>query len=315
MKIVILTGKTKALYFILLLGMLIAIPMGVIVLKNPAIPEMYRAGILGFITLWAGLMSFVIYRSRKGFEKVKKIKEIISINENEVSFLKPLKVGIGYFDAYGYWSSSGKSRHYHAFKSFIMEREDTLNSLKLETKYFLLAIAQDGEGEVYLPGIRILDEEYKDVIILYANPSYEVSFPLESFAVSANEDFAEARVEARDYGFKVLISATLSKARRVKVELISKRRRAVKEILGETKDVGAFEKNFMNETLIIVGHHDLVTPLEILKAGKFGRIITGHGKFFLRVALDIPFKPDMKEEIEFEVFPEKEEKEVTSWGL
>ncbi|USG99169.1 hypothetical protein K1720_06360 [Thermococcus argininiproducens] len=253
MRIIILMGKTKTLYFVLLSGILIATPIGIIVLKNPAIPRMYRAGTLGFIALWAGLMSFVIYRSRKSFEKVEKIKEIISISKNEISFLKPLKVEIGYFDAYGYWSSSGKSRNYHAFKSFITEREDTLNSLKLENKSFLLAIAQDGEGEVYLPGIRILNDEYKDVVILYANPSYEVRFPFESFSVSAKEDFAEARIEAKDYGFKVFISATLSKARRVKVELVSKRRRAVKEILGETKDVGTFKKNFMNETLIIVG--------------------------------------------------------------
>ena len=311
MRIIILTGKTKGLYLVLLLGMLIIVPIGAIVLKNPTIPIMYRVGVLGFITLWVGLMSFVIYRSRKSFEKVRNIKEIISISENEISFLKPLRAEVGYFDAYAYWSSSGKGSHYHVFKSFLKESEEAVTSFKLETKPFLLSIAQDGTGDIYLPGVRILNDEYKDVVILYAKPSYEVRFPLESFVVSANGDFAEARIEEIENGFRISVSANVSKARRAKVELVSRRKRVVKEVIGDTKNVGVFEKEFLNEPLIILGHYDQVSPLKILKGGKFGRIIAGHGKFILRLALDIPFRPDIKEEIEFEVTPKEE---ATSWG-
>ncbi|KPU62983.1 hypothetical protein EP1X_06395 [Thermococcus sp. EP1] len=315
MRIIILMGKTKVLYFVLLFGILITVPIGVIVLKNPTIPIMYRAGVLGFIALWVGLMSFVIYRSRKSFEKVKNIKEIISISENEISFLKPLRAEVGYFDAYAYWSSSGKSRHYHVFKSFLKESEEALSSFKFETKPFLLSIAQDGEGDVHLPGIRILDKEYKDIIILHAKPNYKILLPQESFSVSTEKDFAEAKVETTQNGIKIIIQANLNRARRAKIELISKHNRIVKEPIGETKDFGIFEYAFPAEPIVIIGHYENTTPLEILRAGKFGRIIAGHGKFFLRLALDIPFKPDVKEEVEFEVFPEKEEKEITSWGL
>jgi len=310
-RLLILKGNTRIFWLMLIIGLTISIPTLVaILIINP--PLRIRVGVSAFIGLWFGLTLLAFYRTKRSLKKVEELERLISVIGDEIRFSTPVQAEVGYFHASGYWSSSGKSRSYHVFRSFVKESETTLSSLKFENKPFLLAIAQDGEGEVRLPGIRILNETLQGALILYAKPFYKFSFPVESFSVSHEEDFAEARIEEIENGFRVSVSANLSKAKRAKVELISRGKRTVKELIGDTKNIGIFEKEFLNEPLVIVGHYDQISPLEILKAGKFGRIISGHGKFILRLALDIPFKPDIKEEIEFEVILKEE---TTSWGL
>ncbi|EHR78842.1 hypothetical protein OCC_00302 [Thermococcus litoralis DSM 5473] len=311
MKQIVLKRSVRSILFLMVFGLVIGAPMLVIVLAHD-IPLKIKAGVTAFIGLWFGLTLFAFYRTKRSLKKVEELERLISVSGYELRFSTPVQAEVGYFHASGYWSSSGKSRSYHVFRNFLKESETTLSSLKFENKPFLLAIAQDGEGEVRLPGIRILNETLQGALILYAKPSYKFSFPVESFSVSYEGDFAEARIEETENGFRVSVSANLSKAKRAKVELISRGERAVKELIGDTKNIGVFEKEFLNEPLVIVGHYDQISPLEILKAGKFGRIISGHGKFILRLALDIPFRPDIKEEIEFEVIPKEE---TTSWGL
>lgn len=310
-RLLILKGSTRIFWVMLIIGLAVGIPTFIATLTTSS-PRI-RIGISTFIGLWFGLVLFAFYRAKKSFKKVEQLEKLISISEEEVRLSIPLKAEIGYFNATGYWSSSGKSRSYNVRRKFIKESEATVSSLELENKPFFLAIAQDGEGEVYLPGIRITEEEYKGTLVLYAKPSYKFKFPVESFSVSHEGDFAEARIEEKQNGFRVFVNANLSKARRVKVELISRGNRVVKELIGDTKSIGVFEKEFLSEPLVVAGHYGQLSPLEILKAGKFGRIISGHGRFILRLALDVPFRPDIKEEIEFEVLPEKEG--VTSWGL
>ncbi|ALV63044.1 hypothetical protein ADU37_CDS13450 [Thermococcus sp. 2319x1] len=311
MKQIVLKRSVRGILFLTAFGLVVGVPMLVRVLARD-VPLKIKAGAIAFICLWFGLTLFAFYRTKRSLKKVEELERLISVIGDEISFSTPVKAEVGYFYANGRWSSSGKSRSYHVFRNFVKESEGTLSSLKFENRPFLLAIAQDGEGEVRLPGIKILNETLQGVLILYAKPSYKFSFPVESLGVSHGEDFVEARIEEIENGFRVSVSANLSKAKRAKVELISREKRDVKELIGDTKNIGVFEKEFLNEPLVIVGHHDQISPLEILKAGKFGRIISGHGKFILRLALDVPFRPDIKEEIEFEVIPREE---ITSWGL
>lgn len=252
MKQIVLKRSVRSILFLMVFGLVIGAPMLVIVLAHD-IPLKIKAGVTAFIGLWFGLTLFAFYRTKRSLKKVEELERLISVSGYELRFSTPVQAEVGYFHASGYWSSSGKSRSYHVFRNFLKESETTLSSLKFENKPFLLAIAQDGEGEVRLPGIRILNETLQGALILYAKPSYKFSFPVESFSVSYEGDFAEARIEETENGFRVSVSANLSKAKRAKVELISRGERAVKELIGDTKNIGVFEKEFLNEPLVIVG--------------------------------------------------------------
>jgi|Deesub1362B_J571_1020462.scaffolds.fasta_scaffold00074_12 hypothetical protein len=257
-----------------------------------------------FLLLLVGIGIIASYSSTK---KVEKFISNVNIYEDKLTFSKPLKVEEGYFKATGEWHSSGRSRSYHVSREFISHREMETAEITLEVKPFFLAIAQDGSGKIYLSGVRVLDEEFKDIVILYALPSYRLEFPQETLSVSTQEDFAELRISPIENGFRGYLQANLSKARKAKVELIAKGKVEVKEKITETRDVANFEYRFFNEPILVISHYNLLDPQNLLRNLKLGRVIAGHGIFVLRLALDLPFKRDVKEELKFEVKMEEKE--------
>ncbi len=264
-------------------------------------------GIFMFLLLLGGI--WVLITSYNSAKKVKKFISNVNIYEDKLTFPKPLKVEEGYLEATGKWHSSGRSSSYDVLAEFISHREMETAEVTLEVKPFFLAIAKDGSGKIYLPGVRVLDEEFKDVVILYALPSYRLEFPQETLSVSTQEDFAELRVSLIENGFGGYLQANLSKARKAKVELITKEKRVfeVKEKIAETRDVASFEYKFFDEPLLVISYYTLLDLRDILKKLKLKKIIAGHGNFILRLALDLPFKRDVKKELELGVKTEGKE--------
>lgn len=290
------TGKGLLVVGVVFLAVFI-IALMVIALKAGEIP-LWAFGVFMFLLLLGGFGIIALYNSTK---KVERFIGSVDIYEDRLTFPKPLKFEEGYFEATGEWHSSGRSMSYHVSRKFIVHREMETAEITLEVRPFFLAIAQDGSGRMYLPGVRVLDEEFKDIVILYALPGYRLRFPQKTLSVSTQEDFAELRVDPIENGFRGHLQAKLSKARKAKVELVAKEKVEVKEKIAETKDVASFEHKFFCEPILVISHYNLLDPQNLLRNLKLGRVIAGHGIFILRLSLDLPFRRDIKGELEFEV--------------
>ncbi len=241
--------------------------------------------------------------------KAKLLFEKLRIDETRITFPEPLEVEDGFFEAIGEWRPGKDNRSYQVERKFLsVKKEDTME-LKLKGESFFIAIARTGEGRIYLPGIRVLDEKFKDTLILYARPGYAVSFSEEKISVLYNEDRAELRVSRTNNGFRsfLYIYSDFRTARKAKVELVAYTGAVeVKKTLIEARSSVEFEHRFLDETIVAVSHKKVLSPLRMQKELKLGELIAGHESFILRLSLDLPLRRDVNADLELNVKPNED---------
>lgn len=259
--------------------------------------------------IFSGLFTHSCYKDFNEIlnsRKVQSLFESLGISEDIITLPGYLKFEKGFFKAVGSISSGHYGSSYSTNRTFIFDKKEEKVILELEEKPFLLAVDHDGVGIIHLPGVKFLDKKYKNVLVLYIKPSYIISFSQDRISVSYENDHAELRVFKKDNGFRCSldIATRFSEARKAVVEIIPEDTNFTRRIV-ESKIPVEFNYKFLEEgPIVMISHSNYISPRIILKRLKLkDGIVSGHGKFLLRLSLDLPFKKDIKEEIILTVKP------------
>jgi len=316
------SGIKKILYLILFIffGFVALIIVLFLILF---IPNLLKEGLTNdnSITLLIILFMFFIFsfmisglikgalKTSRAEGKIKSIFKFLDVKEDKIYFSMPLKFEEGFFEAKGYRVRGNNGNYYKVDRKFISTNNEEKMEFELKNEPFFMVVNPFGEGKIYMPGIIIQDERFRNDIILYSKPNYSVSFSQEKITATYEGDYAELRVYKTSNGFKgsLYIPRNFTKARKAKIELIGDKDRNIFTKIIESKQSVEFEHKFLEESIVVVSNYEIFSPMILNKKLNIPFLIEGHGTFLLRLTLDIPFKEDIKEELILYTEPRKNE--------
>ena len=277
--------------------------------------------VLGFFAFFMAIMFFGIYalvKKRREYGRAQKFAGACTFSDSGVTFPEPLEFEYGTLELRGYWVGSGKNRSYHVERKFTPSQKTRASSFAFPGEGFKATVAFDGTGRVSVPAVRITDELYRDIVVLFFTDEGEVK---DSGTVTVSTDRDSAQVNFRGEGKFIAgtVYSSLSKARKVKVALTA-RGFEYEKVIGKGGSFEFRERMLPEEKVIMVGTYGTVSPKLILSGLGGGTVVMGHGEFIIRGILVIPLRPDVKAEERFrvELKGEKagEEKEYgEEWGV
>jgi hypothetical protein len=304
--------KNKIIYLLLFIFFGF-ITLSIVVILIIFIPELLQEGIandniiklliilfilFGFSSMLIRLIKNILKTSRAE-GKIKSIFQFLDIKEDKIYFSIPLKFEEGFFEVKGYRVTGANADYYEVDRKFISTNKEEKMEFELKNEPFLMVVNPFGEGKIYMPGIIICDERFRNDIILYSKPIYSVSFSQKKITATYEGDYAELSVYKTSNGFKgsLYIPGNLTKARKAKIELIGDKDKNIYKKIIESKQSVEFEYKFLEESIVIVSNYKIFSPMILNKKLNIPFLIEGHGTFLLRLTLDIPFKEDIKEEL------------------
>ncbi|WP_297509029.1 hypothetical protein [Thermococcus sp.] len=245
--------------------------------------------------------------------RVRDFTEKAIVSGNSVSFPMPLEYEAGRLNLAGYWTGSGRNRHYQVDRNFMAERSGTSQSIEFPEREFNVAIDADGSGIVTAPAVRILSDPYKDVLLMFLTDSGRVTGE-GTIQLSHNGDSAEITFRGEGKSIVGRVQAYLSRARKVRVEISAPG--AGRNVVGQGLNFEFMERMLPEEKTLIVTGYKTASPRSLMR--HLEGTVMGHGDFILRAVLDIPLRPDVREERTFRVElsgKEEEEESREGWGF
>ncbi|WP_456326775.1 hypothetical protein [Palaeococcus sp. (in: euryarchaeotes)] len=248
------------------------------------------------------MMALIWYIKWKNLKKVETISNGLKIVGDEIIFPVPLKIERGFLNLRASWRLGGRGFRYMVSKSFTPEESFEGERARIIPRPFRIILNEKGEGKVKLPGFRIKEGHFKNVLLLYTFPSYEFKFSKRSLRIIGDEDFAELIVEPGENCFKGYIQALeFRKAKRAKVEIIGANDERVERCILETKRIMEFSHTSLTEPLLIITHPMLLEPRKLLETMGIKKAVDGHGSFKLRFCIELGIKRELKDEADFKV--------------
>lgn len=273
---------------------------------------------LAFMGIFFAVPILLLLRVKSATSKVSSFMRDASIGET-VTLPQPVQYEVGTYTCTGEWRSSGKNRHYYTSHTFRRMERGEGSTIKLPKGPFVVTVKRDDSGLVEFPGVRILSDPYKDVLLLYMPSTGRVDAS-GTIEIVRENDSAQLSLRGSGKSLSGTVYSTLQKARKVKVEIFHTawRRNRFKIAEGITFD---FSKNLLPEEDTLIVTYYGFSPRDFRRLMGSGEHILGHGTYGVRLVLDIPLRPDVVEEGSFEVVLEEEkesEKEKASgdgWGF
>jgi len=313
LKVVVVKGKGEMIG-LLVIGVFAAVFLLPVVYMISLVPEARVA--LAFFVLITGLFlaigAYMLLIRIGANKRAESLANSASIFENSVSLPEPVSYEIGRVSLRGYWTGSGRNRSYHVDRDFIAERSGTSQSIDFSEGEFKVAIDADGSGIVAAPAVRILSDPYRDVLLIFLTDSGR-AVGEGRIQLSHGGDSAEIAFRGEGKAVTGHVQAYLSKARKVRIEISAPE--GGRKVAGEGFNFEFRESLLPEEKTLIVTAYKTVSPRSLMKY--LEKTVMGHGDFILRAVLDIPLRPDVREERTFRVELEgEEEKEFEEeWGF
>lgn len=264
---------------------------------------------LGFVALIFIAGFYLQHTILKQAKKAESLLSMVSISESGISFPEELEFEYGTLNMKAWWSSSGKSRSYHVSREFIPAGTARASNIPFINAEFKMLIEYDGSGFVSAPAIRILSEPYKDVVFLFLTEKGKVDAN-GTLVLSTDNDSAQVIVKGVEENITGRVYSTLNKARKVKIA-ISAPESAYEIPVAEGDNFEFSYRMLPEEKIIIAGGYKVIDPRVIKR--KLGKqyVVMGHGEFILKGTLDLPFRRDVSEIMNFTVTL----KEKDEWGF
>ena len=236
--------------------------------------------------------------------KVKRLVEetiaAVEVLENYVVFREPVEADFGVFKAassilLGPRIGAKGSRYYTSGWLFSTSRKfvpgERVNGaeLRIEPREYRLEIDVPGSGLMELPGYRLKN----GVLLLYITPRYAFSFPSDLLSAGDLEDYAQLSIKPLENGFEGDLSVNLVKADYAGLDLVGE---LVEDQIFFGSEPGKVKYEFLSEKLLIISHEKLLDVPKLQKALGLASIVSGHGKFTLRLSVG-----KVGEEMEFSV--------------
>lgn len=258
-----------------------------------------------FLLIAAAIMLLAFLLEESAQKKAEGLKNAVEIRDDEVVLPRRMRLTRGRFYLRGYWSGSGRHRHYHVERRFTAEGEVEAERIRLKPERFTLIVALDGNAMIDVPAYLVREPDFKDVLLIPVVPSYRFELERDSLEVSKDMEFAHARMEVKERGIRGRLYATVQKCRGARLELRTRKPDAVEKI-AETRESAEFSREFLGEKLLMVSHGKAADPRHFTRP--FGRrvLIEGHGEYPVRLTLDVPLGRDVHDETVLRVEPSGE---------
>ncbi|WP_048061585.1 hypothetical protein [Hyperthermus butylicus] len=241
-----------------------------------------------YILLMFTVLTLILYMARRLFTRgvEAKLKEIIaSMSSSTLTFAEIIEAEIGKLVSRGFWA---RLSGYQRTVEFHPEQKTRLDKLVLEQKQFLTVIGSDGSGVLQLPAVKLRKRGYEDVIVAYAAPGLFRVEP-DSFNVLTGDDYVEVSFEREARHLSGTVTALLTKARKVTVELVYESGKQHRVKLFSGRESRRIEYMGLTEPLVIIGPVKAVTPLVLKEKLKLkNTLLAGYGEFKLRIVLHMP---------------------------
>ncbi len=229
-------------------------------------------------------------------------------SDSGVTFPEELEFETGTLEMRGYWVGSGRNRSYHVERRFIPKEKKNASRTPFMGSPSKVAVSPDSTGFVKAPAVRITDELYKNVLVLFLTDDGGVRG---SGTVTVATESDSAQINYRGDG-KFLVGtvySTLTKARSVKVVLTSEGFKYGK-VIGKGGSFEFREKMLPEEKVIMVGTYGTVSPKLLVGKLPGSPVLLGHGEFIIRGILDMRLRRDVKAEEKFRVELRRKEAEI-----
>ena len=280
---------------------------------------------LGVVIISTLIFLLEILKHRMMSRKLKGISNELEVKEDEIVFKRPLTLEKGVFQAAGIWLAWNLMKGYRWDSKFAeLEEAKTYTKIKLEDTVgnYIILLTEDGSGALVVPGYRVTDPEYENVLLLIFNPSsLTIRLHKDRVVVRGDGDVAEMRLsvmnkktllgDVRRYmkssGFSS-IRVELNKQIRGKKVFIS----LGKTLAKSGSDRFAFKYNIIpEEPTVIVTYEESISPKFLIrKMGYKLPLVAGVGPFIVKLVLEKTLSGKEYSGIaEIEIVPEKMKRE------
>ena len=300
MKVIVLKerGSTLALIFMVIFMVLFTLPL-IYMLINVPEGRLFILGFFVFFLLMMSLGAYSLLRRRREYRRAENFASLVGFSDSGVTFPEELEFEIGTLEMKGYWVGSGRNRSYHVERSFIPREKKRASRISFMDSPFKVAVSSDGTGFVKAPAVRITDELYKNIVVLFFTDGGEVRGN-GTVTVATESDSAQVNYRGDGKFIAGTVYSTLTKARRVKVALTAEGFEYEK-VIGKGQSFEFRERMLPEEKVIMVGSYGTATPKMVGNGLGGGTVILGHGEFIIRGILDIRLRPDVRAEETFRV--------------
>ncbi|NJE02026.1 hypothetical protein [Thermococcus sp. JdF3] len=318
MKLVVLKerGSTLVFVFLVLFIVLFTVPL-IYMLINVPEGGVFILGFFIFFLLMMSLGAYALLKKRREYRRAENFASLVGFSDSGATFPEELELETGKLEMKGYWVGSGKNRSYHVERKFIAEGKIRASGVLFPKAGFKAAVSPDGTGFVRAPAVRITDELYRNILLLFFTDEGEVRGS-GTVAVATESDSAQINFRGEGKFIAGTVYSTLAKARRVKVAL-STDGFEYEKIIGKGQSFEFRERMLLEEKVIMVGSYGTITPKMVAHSLGGGTVLLGHGEFIIRGILDIRLRPDVKAEetfrVELEEEAEEERKFEEGWGV
>ncbi|ASJ11408.1 hypothetical protein [Thermococcus thioreducens] len=249
------------------------------------------------LIMFSGL--YVLMKKRGEYRRAESFAGLSGFSDSGLTFPEELEFETGTLEMRGYWVGSGRNRSYHVERNFLPGKRERASKVPFMSSPFKVAVSPDGTGFVKAPAVRITDEPYKNIVVLFFTDEGEVRG---SGTVTVVTESDSAQVNYRGDGKFIAgtVYSTLTKARRVKVVLTAEGFEYEK-VIGKGRSFEFRERMLPEEKVVMVGTYGTVTPRMVAKALGGGTVLLGHGEFIIRGVLDVRLRPDVRAEETFRV--------------
>ncbi|ASJ01005.1 hypothetical protein [Thermococcus gorgonarius] len=208
----------------------------------------------------------------------------------------------GVYSAKGYWSSSGRNRTYRVYSKFQENEKGKASRVPLPSGKFVVSVKRDDEGYISAPAVK-LGGKYEGVIVMVLEPRGAVRGS-GTLTVTYGDDYATLNFEGKGNILEGKVSSFIRKARKSKVELYHEdypsNRFKIAEGLNYAFSFNPFRWLKPGEKTVIVTLQDF-SPKDFRRLFGMGEYLMGHGKYGIRLVIDVPMHRDIGKEAHFEV--------------
>ncbi len=264
---------------------------------------------IAFIGIGAGI--YLVFWLRLAWARMKLARLVRDIMVSDLSVGLPCRVAYetGIYRCIGDWElvedyRGHRSSQYFVTHKFTTETTGSDKSVKLPHRTFLAIVRRDGAGIIEFPAIRFLGEPYRDLLMLVMTPKGKVTGRGRLEVANENQ---MAVLEYKSGGaFITGEGYSLSdNPARIKVEIAHKSRPEIRATLGRGKGFEFSMQLLPDDVTVFIARKELPLKQFLKLMGKRG-VMMGHGRYAVRLVLDLRFRKDVSEEAEFEVVADSE---------
>ncbi|WP_148202381.1 hypothetical protein [Thermococcus onnurineus] len=128
-------------------------------------------------------------------QKAERFRGEVRIEGNELVFPRRMRLVKGRLPLRGYWSSSGRSRHYHIDRKFTQSEELETDRIELKPEMFSLIMNKSEETLIEVPAYLPMEPELENILLIPIIPSYRFEIDKQSLEALKGTEFAHARID------------------------------------------------------------------------------------------------------------------------